>query len=689
MRVNYLMLVCIFNFVLAFGQQSKIDSLKFLLANSKNSSDKLVTLNDLTRLLINFSKPEEGLKYFEMLSELASKENNIKLELKAYRYISESYMKLNDSIRAYKFAEKGLRISENGDSIKEYLKDINQLGRAYDYFKNSKRAKETYQTGIRKFQNTKSTQPPKVLIQIYFNLAQAYDDLGQTENQINTILKGTSLADKYNYYEGKNSGFYSLGWLYMNLGQFKKAELYFLKAFEDSIKFKSKTYTNRIYHALGINSSRAGYYHKALKYNEIALKKHKQTGDKLYQFDILNNTAVIYNHIGKPDSVEIYAKQALRIAEALNHKLAIAGAKQTLVKSYLKQKEYNKAENLLQDIAKDSLNLKVMSRISRADLFFLLSSLYEKKKDYKNSLKYQKRFQSINDSLLTEQRDSNIAEKENKYQAEKKEKELAEQKLATQKQELIAQKANTRNWLLTLGILAFAISAFFIWKRYKAEAKAKQIIINQKDEIELQKNLIETLHKELHHRMKNNLSFIDLFINLAKGRFEDKNYQTKLNELQNRIRSMFEVHKQLFKKDDVISVNAKNYIDTLIENVKEAYHKDNITIDNQIDTDEIMLAYTSFPIGLIINEFVTNSYKYAFDEGEAGVINVDLKSDHNQYKLSLKDNGKGLPTGFDINNLDSFGLETIQLLTKEYGGTFNLTGTNGVAMDITLPKTAA
>lgn len=201
--------------------------------------------------------------------------------------------------------------------------------------------------------------------------------------------------------------------------------------------------------------------------------------------------------------------------------------------------------------------------------------------------------------------------------------------------------------------------------------------------------MVETLQKELHHRMKNNLSFIDLFINLAKTKFPDQVYQTKLNELQNRMRSMFEVHKQLFKKDDVTSVKAKNYIDTLVQNVQEAYAQDNITIDNGTHTDETILANTSFPVGLIVNEFVTNSYKYAFDNDEQGIITIELTSDHSNYHLTLKDNGKGLPKNFNIEELDSFGMETIQLLTKEYKGTFNIDGLDGVLMNITLPKIAA
>lgn len=211
---------------------------------------------------------------------------------------------------------------------------------------------------------------------------------------------------------------------------------------------------------------------------------------------------------------------------------------------------------------------------------------------------------------------------------------------------------------------------------------------NQKLEIEKQKNLVEELQRELHHRLKNNLSFIDFFITLAKGKFPDPAYREKLDDLQNRISSMFEVHKQLFKQEDVTNVNAKNYISALVENVKKAYEKPNISLVENVEEAELR-ADTSFPIGLIVNEFVTNSYKYAFPNDEKGIITINFNERPDGYHLRLSDNGKGLPPDFDIDNLNSFGMETIKLLTQEYQGSFKLDGTQGLKMEIRFPKKAA
>jgi two-component sensor histidine kinase len=256
---------------------------------------------------------------------------------------------------------------------------------------------------------------------------------------------------------------------------------------------------------------------------------------------------------------------------------------------------------------------------------------------------------------------------------------LLEREKETQK--LLAKKERAQKWAIGSGLAVSlaVLGIFFIIFRKNQK---------QKKEIEKQKDLVEKLQRELHHRLKNNLSFIDFFITLAKGKFPDPAYRSKLDELQNRINSMFEVHRQLFKKEDVTSVNAKTYISALVENVKKAYAVPNITLEENVaDTD--LRADTSFPIGLIVNEFVTNSYKYAFPNNENGIISINLKEENNQYHLQLADNGKGLPKDFDIDSLDSFGMETIKLLTQEYKGTFTLNGTNGTRMDITFPKNAA
>ena len=265
-----------------------------------------------------------------------------------------------------------------------------------------------------------------------------------------------------------------------------------------------------------------------------------------------------------------------------------------------------------------------------------------------------------------------------KFFTEEKDKENLDLKQQNAQQALLAEKERTQKYALAGGMALSlaALGVFFLVFRKNQR---------QKREIEKQKAKVEHLQRELHHRLKNNLAFIDFFITLAKGRFPDPAYRQKLDELQNRINSMFEVHRQLYKKEDVTNVNARTYIATLMENIRKAFNSPNIRIEERVEDTELR-ADTSFPIGLIVNEFVTNSYKYAFPNGEKGTIFIHLKETPVAYHLHLADDGQGLPEDLDLENLNSFGMETIKLLTEEYNGTFHLDGHKGTRMDITFPK---
>jgi len=293
---------------------------------------------------------------------------------------------------------------------------------------------------------------------------------------------------------------------------------------------------------------------------------------------------------------------------------------------------------------------------------------------------------ALNDSiatakLLTQNKYAGIL-----FKTEEKEKNILQLQKENLAKELQLKKEAIRKWSFGIGLLIVLIISFFIWRKYKAETKAKMIITLQKDKIEAQKNTVEKLQKELHHRLKNNLSIIDLFITLAKGKFKNKEYQDKLSELQNRINSMFAIHTQLIKKEDITTVNAKSYMESLTKGIQEVYNQPKIKITHQIASEEIVQTKVSFPFGLIINEFVTNSYKYAFPNNKEGTIAIKFYSDDQNYFLEASDDGIGLPKEFDIETLTSFGIDTIKLLTEEYHGKFQLDSFQGVQLKIILPK---
>ncbi len=663
----------------AYGQQSKIDSLKVALKETSTLEGKLSVLEPLNNILLGEHSLEESIPYFFEMATIAKDLNNRKLETQAYRNLSEAYIKMVDSTKSIAFAKKALAINEANNIENEYLLDYNQLGRVYYHFQYYQKSIETYNKGISKYNRLNDEESLSILSLIYSNASNSYQKLGKTEESINAILKGIELAEMSNDTKQKCYGLYALAYKYMGLKNYKKAEEYFLKSltFSDSVSFDNYTYMN--HHGLGINYSRWGKFDKALHHNQLALDYFRRQGDKIYEFDVLNNTAALYLRMDEPDSIIKYGEQALKIAKEINHKLAITGANLTLSSAYIRLNQFNKAEETLLEVAKDTINPKVIDRNSKASIYLSLSEVYEGQKKYEESLAFQKKYTKLNDSIEKEALDSKLLEVESKYQNEQKEKENLQLKTEKAEQEKLLALQTKRNWQLGGGLATTVVGLGVFFIAFRKNQK-------QKKEIENQKNKVEHLQKELHHRLKNNLAFIDVFISLAKGKYTDQAYQDRLNELQNRIKSMFEIHEQLFQQADITSVNAKNYISKLAENVKTAYANPNIAVEQHIAPDAELDSQTSFPMGIIINEFVTNSYKYAFKPNQQGTIKIKLNGTPEFYRLTLSDNGKGFSKDFDMNNSNTFGLDSIKLLTLEYNGTFSIEGDQGITLEVTLPK---
>lgn len=420
-------------------------------------------------------------------------------------------------------------------------------------------------------------------------------------------------------------------------------------------------------------------------------KKSIEASKKAYSYSgLINPLWIISSYITISETknevlLNMVYKDALeikKISNQLNDMQSYYSIQMILANLEYRSNKLKESKVLMQQIIDSSQSKTQKVDIETLDqAYYLLEKINIKNKDYKNAYTNTIERYKIRDSLYDNKYHNQLSSLDVKYQTEKKEKLFAQQKIATQEQELLTQKANTRNWLLAFGILASLISAFFIWRRYKSEAKAKQIISEQKTQI-------EKLQKEFHHRLKNDFRSINSYIGLVQRQFTDTNFKERLNELKNRVTSMFKVHEILLQEDDITQVKAHPYLLELSQNVEDKYNKENIKVTCNVDKAETIVADKAIPFGIVLNEFVTNSYKYAFDE-KGGEINIDFKSDKDNHYLTLKDNGKGLPDDFNIENLRSLGMSIIPMFADLHDGSYQLDGSNGVSLTLTLPKKVA
>lgn len=197
-----------------------------------------------------------------------------------------------------------------------------------------------------------------------------------------------------------------------------------------------------------------------------------------------------------------------------------------------------------------------------------------------------------------------------------------------------------------------------------------------------EKNLL----KEIHHRVKNNLNVIIGLLELQSQNIEDLSVKEMFRESINRIRSMAIIHEYLYRSDNQSKIDLSVYIESLADNLLLVYAENKRELLINYSLDNLLVDFDiAIPIGLIVNEVVTNSIKHAFFDKEKGRIDITLeKKDHN-INLIIKDDGIGIPVNFDIENNKTLGLQLVKLLVNQLNGKYKIYREEGTTVQIVIP----
>jgi PAS domain S-box-containing protein len=201
----------------------------------------------------------------------------------------------------------------------------------------------------------------------------------------------------------------------------------------------------------------------------------------------------------------------------------------------------------------------------------------------------------------------------------------------------------------------------------------------------------ELLIKEVHHRVKNNLAILTSLVNMQKSEVTDHKTLNIFSDLQFRVRAMALVHEQLYKSRNIEVLPIGEYLSKLVGIVSSTFSNKKVTI-HQNFYDEIVNVEITLPLGLIVNELLTNAFKYAFPDNKEGNIWVTYtkvphrkKSTVEMRCLMVRDDGIGLPDDFDLSQRTSMGSQIIHLLTRQLEGEIKIEVTKGASFSIILP----
>jgi two-component sensor histidine kinase len=247
-------------------------------------------------------------------------------------------------------------------------------------------------------------------------------------------------------------------------------------------------------------------------------------------------------------------------------------------------------------------------------------------------------------------------------------------------------------WWFTILVLGASLGLVYSYIQYRTRnlKKAKQALENTVNDRTKQLSSAledrELLLKEVHHRVKNNLQVISSLFDLQLRNLKDDNAVKALEIAKLRLRSVALIHESLYQNEAFKEIGIEDLVVKLFKQVSQVYEKgDKSVVLNEKCHDIHFNLNTTLSLGLMLNELITNSFKYAFDDQPNPEINISISHTPGaafRYHLIYQDNGKGLPEGFDPANTRSLGMNIIHDLAQQLKGKLTIDSANGLRYDI-------
>jgi two-component sensor histidine kinase len=386
------------------------------------------------------------------------------------------------------------------------------------------------------------------------------------------------------------------------------------------------------------------YYKKALlhfyqlsSYQNIVYT-YQSLGWMIYETDV--NTAWRY----------------LQQADSIDKKYDIKSTQLPLVISFVLFKKGNIKEAIQR--AKESYQLGFNTK----QLFVSFQSAqaiagyYKSLKEIDSAMRYTELYAYIKDSIRSDKQYKDAGRMQAKLEYDKE----IFQKELLQKEEIKRERL-IRNYILVAACLLIII-LILIYRAYQSNIKTARLLAKQNDEKAI-------LLKEIHHRVKNNLTIVSSILDMQQRSNGDPKFQNIFIDAKTRIGSMALVHKTLYEQNDFGNIDVQTYFEGLFESIYQTYKKPNKEVIVQIKTNGITLNLDILiPLALVINEMLTNSFKYAFEQPENGWIQIELKAENYNYIFTYSDNGPGLSDEADILSSKTLGSSLIRGLTAQIDG---------------------
>jgi two-component sensor histidine kinase/tetratricopeptide (TPR) repeat protein len=530
----------------------------------------------------------------------------------------------------------------------------------------------------------------------YKNLMGVYDLLGRIYLELGLVdqaIEHGLLAEHTAKVQGDTSSmqlctiYNRLGSAYNALNRFDKQRDYQTKALVLALRLKDAQSVHIIAVNLAVCMQRLGDFQQALSILNESVKNYPTKTDAS-KILVYGQYLIIYGKINRS-----LGRKYSDMLEKITSKSALSNIDlrygyNCLILFYFDDKNYKMLE----------MNLKKSNELARRAnfrIYLYQNYLYGARLDsvrgnYSGALDNYQKYSLLKDSIFRENKARQLSQLEILYDVDKKNDSI--QFLTKQsglQSSMLRQASLIQNiTYVSIGMLLVIISLLFagyrLMRRNNRNIKAKQEEINLKN-ISLEHLLGEKewLIKEIHHRVKNNLHMVAGLLDSQSEYLKSDEAKMAIADSQHRIQSMSMIHQKLYQTENLSSIDMSAYIHEMVRYLNDSFDPDRpIHFNLDIERVEMDISH-SIPLGLILNEGITNAIKYAFENRKEGLITIILKqTEPAHFALTIADNGVGLRPDFDINRVGSFGLTLIQGLCDDIGATLSINNEHGVMISI-------
>ena len=620
-------------------ENATIDSLNQVLNSTIESEEKMDIYYGLAEEWAEISF-DSAYHYSLLLNQMALESGGPLHQVNAYRAIGLAFDYDYQMDSAHFYYKQGLQIAEQIRDTSSITTLQFNLGTVELLRGNYVSVLPWYNQAIELLEISKIDEG--LLLNIFNNLGIVYRRINRYEDAKRIYQRALNILDPVKDQQVRSDIYINVGNVFISLEQFDSAEYYYRE-----VRAFAKTQNNRLdlafaLNGLGVVAESRGDYHNALQfYNQVINEKGIEEDYLL--FSALRYKAEVLSKIGLYDSADHFFKEA--------HKL-------------FSEEEYPE---------------------EMKDLYLQLANHHERTGQFRKSNEFFKKHYSLKDRLVSEEVIDRTSEYEERYKAQEKENEIISLKLQNEEASLIAaRQKNERNIFLSMTLILLMGVGFAVYM-YQVKQKVNRSLEEKNDVINQALADKELLMKEIHHRVKNNLQVISSLLNLQSNFITDEKANAAMLESKNRVHSMALIHQRLYQNENLTEIDLAEYLDQLIDNLEQSYSSTEKEIVIELHAPELMMDVDKvILVGLIVNELVTNSFKYAFDSKESGLIIVGLEAHNDMVKLMVSDNGKGMKAPPKVKQ-GSLGTLLVNDLSKKLKAEVKYDLSTGTSVSIQFP----